>query len=142
MNTAREYAQALIAALEHIPEGHEDACVARFIAHIEHAGQTKLLPKIIRAIETEVSLRKEKNRATIFFARSQDAARYQVALGADIKALGGGTEEMTNVIDPYLVGGYMIKTRDRLLDRSTKRALVDLYQRICDSSITTQDSVV
>ncbi|MHB8652041.1 MAG: F0F1 ATP synthase subunit delta [Minisyncoccota bacterium] len=139
MTIARDYAHALTAVAADTPEGKEDIRIQRFLSHVRDAGHIKLLPKIMYEIEKEIAFRQDKARVTFFLARSDDKERYHDAMIADAKVLGVDSNHATIAIDPHLIGGYMIKTRDRLFDKSIKHTLIDLYHRMRHASITTYD---
>lgn len=46
--------------------------------------------------------------------------------------------ELTTVIDPELIGGFMLEMNDKLIDASVRRDLMDMRKTILDKSYTVQ----
>lgn len=102
----------------------------RLVAVVRKAGHTRLLPKISISFER---LMKEKTRAaatTVTVARSEviEAQAESIAEGA--RTLGVAPETLSFTVDPTLSTGYRMRTRDKILDSSGKRALLELYRRM------------
>ncbi len=113
------YAQA-IERLE--KEGAKDIA-GTLITHLKSRGRLKLLPGIVR------ELQKREMRKNILSPHLEvaDESEKKTAEQA-AKALG---VEITSVeSNPALIRGWRLRSKDALVDRSGKRALIDLYRRI------------
>jgi F0F1-type ATP synthase delta subunit len=91
-------------------------------------GHQKLLPNIVH--ELEKRLTREQESVKILFAREEDKIRYKENIQADLLEIAKEKEEQSQEIDEKLVGGYRVETKNILIDRSYKRALIDLYQKL------------
>jgi len=40
------------------------------------------------------------------------------------------TETVKTVVDPSLIGGFTVQYRDTVVDKSYKRALLDIYRKV------------
>jgi F0F1-type ATP synthase delta subunit len=96
--------------------------VESLIAHLQSRGRTKLLPKILQTL---------KHRAS----QAVHTARLEVASEGEkthalqeAKALGLTPEHV--MVNHALIRGWRAWSKDQLVDRSGKRALIDLYQNI------------
>lgn len=101
----------------------EDAVMKNLMAHLKEKGRVKLLPSILRALKTSV----ERTRITgsvVEVAHKADGAhalREAKIAGIDAEAV---------VVNEALLSGWRGRAKGVLVDRSGKRALTDLYQRI------------
>lgn len=117
----KAYAQALQSALA--KGASEDAVADSLIAHLKEAGRLKLLPKILREL-TNLRARSQTVAARVEVASDAEAAS---AL-KEAEALGIHAKEA--VVNTALIRGWRARLGSTLVDRSAKRALIDLYRRI------------
>ncbi len=117
----KTYAQALNNALQN--GSKEDELVASLVSHLKAEGRMKLLPAILRELKT-LQARTKTLGATLEVAEEsgKDKAREEA------RALGIDAAEV--VVNPLLISGWRAREGGRLIDRSGKRALVDIYRRI------------
>lgn len=117
----KEYAQALAHS---IGRGSDEAkLVEGLMRHLKEEGRTKLLPGILR----ELKRLHARNRK---LAPSVEVASEAEAEGALAHARLEGVEAATAHVNPSLIRGWRARSGGRLIDRSAKKALVDLYQKI------------
>jgi F0F1-type ATP synthase delta subunit len=125
---ATSYAQALEIALRKKSEDVQAQLVKNFLVILRSRGHQKLLPNIVH--ELEKRLTREQESVKILFAREEDKIRYKENIQADLLEIAKEKEEQSQEIDEKLVGGYRVETKNILIDRSYKRALIDLYQKL------------
>ncbi len=118
----KTYAQALKSLLAR--EGaNEKQVMDQFFAHLKATGRMKLLPGIVRELKKAQML-----------ARSTDAlvevAHAGESAGAIAEAAKHGIIAEHAHVNPSLIRGWRARKDGMLIDRSGKRALVDLYRRI------------
>lgn len=101
----------------------ESDVMKNLMAHLERKGRVKLLPSILRDLKVEQA-RATVTGATVEVAKEEDAKQ---AL-ASAKAQGITAEKAQ--VNPLLLSGWRAREGGTLIDRSGKRALVDLYARI------------
>lgn len=117
--TAAEYAEAVsnLAA-----KGGKDAEIAGGLTRALRArGELKLLPAIVRALKSRAE-RSSGISARVEVAREKDA---DAALAAAKRA---GIEVSIAHVNPALISGWRAYGAGTLVDRSGKRALVELYR--------------
>lgn len=117
----KTYAQALYNALQ--KGSKEDELVSSLMQHLKAEGRLKLLPAILRELKT-LQARTRTLGATLEVATESGKA----AAFAEAKAEGIDAAEA--VVNPELISGWRAREGGRLIDRSGKRALVDIYRRI------------
>lgn len=101
----------------------EEAVFESLKSHLSATGRVKLLPRILYELRA-LSARKGKVAATVEVARESDAA------AALKEAKEAGIDADAAVVNDSLITGWRAKKEGVLIDRSGKRALIDLYRRI------------
>lgn len=117
----KEYAHALF-ELAQKPGTQADELVQKLVAHLKETGREKLLPRILRELK-RIEARAESFGELLEVASENEvkqAEREAQALGITAKAQVNGT----------LVSGWRARAGSRVIDRSGKRALLDLYREI------------
>jgi F0F1-type ATP synthase delta subunit len=117
----KQYAQALF-DLAQKPGASAADLVKRLMAHLKETGREKLLPRILR------EYRRIEARAQTFGEELEVASDKEAAKAStEAKSLGITAKPTVN---PALVTGWRARSGSRLIDRSGKRALIDLYRQI------------
>jgi F0F1-type ATP synthase delta subunit len=114
----KTYAKALASK----PEADSKKLVDTLVAHLRETGRLKLLPRILR------ELKRLDARATTLSETLEVASESEKAAATKEAKEMGITAEPT--INTDLVSGWRAQTGSRIIDRSGKRALLDLYKRI------------
>ena len=117
----KAYAQALVNVLQ--KGTNEDEAISSLMAHLKEAGRLKLLPAILRELRT-LNARTQVLDAAVEVATEAESAS---ALSA---AASEGISARKATINPLLIRGWRAREGGRLIDRSGKRALIDIYRRI------------
>lgn len=116
----KAYAQA-IAAL--IGRGmKEEEAFTKLRAHLAASGRLKLLPQLLRELKA-IEARSRTSSPVLEAATAKDAEDGQ----AEARSRGVAAETRIN---PELVSGWRLTADGTVIDRSGKRALIDLYRRI------------
>lgn len=118
-----EYARLLAVAAE-----HEDAQVGvrateKLIAHLKSVGRIKMLGDILRELRTLVA-RRRAARPVLEIADQKEST------GALAAARAAGFTVADARVNESLIRGWRVRGEGRLLDRSAKRALVDIYTNV------------
>ena len=124
-----EYAHALMMALKGVKGKEAEERAERFVALLRRAGHIRLLPKILATCERTTAERARKDGVIVSVAKEGDAHMYAGDIKKAAAEMGAGDEALTIRTDETLVGGYSVKTRDKIIDRSFKRALLTIYHR-------------
>lgn len=117
----KAYAEAIYGAVE--KGSSEDSVFEALKKHLAATGRMKLLPRIMHELKALIA-RRTRLSPTVEVSRKEDA---QTAL-SEAKAL--GIEATDVVVNDTLVSGWRARKEGLLVDRSGKRALIDLYRRI------------
>ncbi len=100
-----------------------DETVAKLIRHLKSAGRLKMLPQIVSELR-KVAARRAAHKPVLEIAHEKDKAHaLKEAAEAGIKA-----ERV--VVNHSLIRGWRAREAGKLIDRSGKRALVEIYQKI------------
>lgn len=92
-------------------------------------GHQKLLPGILRNVEKILAASSPADQAILTVADSSVVSKYTAEIKAYLEEL-GAIDQPKVEIDPSLIGGYIIGTRNKSIDRSYKKQLITLYRTI------------
>lgn len=117
----KEYAQALY-NLAHQPNAHAADLVKKLVAQLKESGREKLLPHILREYQRLEARSQSLNESLEVASEHEkaDAVREAKQLGIEAHPR----------INKDLVSGWRAQKGSRIIDRSGKRALLDLYRTI------------
>ncbi len=100
-----------------------DVAVTKLVRHLKSMGRMKMLPQIVRELRTIAARRNALHpRLEVASAKEVPAAL------KDAKTLGIAVEQVE--INPSLIRGWRAQSRGRLIDRSAKQALIQIYQKV------------
>jgi len=117
----KEYAQALF-SLAQKPNASADDLVNKLRKNLQDTGREKLLPRILRELK-RIEARAESFGEALEVASDAERASAQ----KEARQLGIAADAQVN---PELISGWRARSGSRVIDRSGKRALVELYRRI------------
>lgn len=117
----KEYAQALREMLQKGTD--ESQIVEGLVQHLKEEGRLKLLPGIVRELKGLQAIA-DKRAARVEVANAEEAT------AALAEARSEGIDAPLATINPSLIRGWRAQENGILIDRSAKKALVDLYQKI------------
>ncbi len=117
------YTRVLELAAESKDEKVAEEAVHKLIAHLKSAGRIKMLPQIVSELRM-IAARRRALKPHLEVASEQEtaAARKEAAVL--------GIEADTVQITPSLISGWRARANGKLIDRSGKRALIDIYQKV------------
>ncbi len=117
------YTTILEAIAEVEDQAAADAAVTKLIRHLESAGRMNALPMILR------ELRRIAARRYAARPRVEAASEGECAAALRAAAQEGITAPAARV-NPALIRGWRAIGNGRLVDRSGKGALIDIYQKV------------
>lgn len=120
----KEYAQAVF-ALSQKPGANATELVKKLVTHLNKTGRMKLLPHIARELG-RIEARAETFEEHLEVASEQEKAQAQ----REANELGIHAKAQVN---ESLVSGWRARVGSRVIDRSGKRALIDLYRQITNA---------
>lgn len=117
-----DYAQAVL--LARTREGASDeSVVTGLIRNLKETGRMKLLSGILRELK-RLEARAAKTAPTLELASEKDRTAAEAVLAA------AGVTPRETIVNPSLIRGWRARANGVLMDRSAKRALIDIYQKI------------
>jgi len=128
---AQWYAEALHRALRGKHESEIERIVARFGDVVRTRGHAGLLAHIAQEFDTVSRRAREHQKVFLVSAdekgRARGAFAYEHYQREDVISPEAISEE---IVDKTIVGGYQLRGKNWVLDRSYKSSLVDLYNNI------------
>ena len=119
----RRYVALLDSALR---DGSGELFAKNFVTYLKKRGHYSLLPQIV-----ERFLRSgERKAGLVTVAKEEDAEKYAQSIAAGLSALGVEKGAYEVRVDDRAVGGYTVRAYGKLIDRSYRSALVQLYQNV------------
>lgn len=106
-----------------------EAITKSFVELITNNGRENLLVEIAQAFDAQVKKYKGIVPITIVTATTLHNDTKQSIL-SKVKGLVSGTLEVTEEIDPSIIGGFVVKMDGRQIDASVANQLNDLKQRL------------
>ncbi|HET8575356.1 MAG TPA: F0F1 ATP synthase subunit delta [Candidatus Paceibacterota bacterium] len=123
------YAQVLTLTLKGKTPEEASRLLKNFLEVLAARGHRKLLPGIVAELEKEKEA-EAGNKARFTVARKSDLEKFRKSALFDLERLGVKDAELVTKEDDSLVGGYRVETRSAMVDRTHKRALLDLYRKL------------
>lgn len=124
-----DYTRLLEATVELAPHGSEhadfvaDEAVKKLVAHLRSLGRAKMLPKVLYELR-KVAARRRALAPVVEVAHKDEAD------GALREAAAAGIRASHARINTSLIRGWRGRSDGLLIDRSAKRALVEIYQNV------------
>jgi len=127
MELSQKYAQALYELTKDKPKEEQESIFADFIKVLGEKGHSKLLPGILKNFERLVS---EGESSYINFIVADEKAKdiYK----SELKNYKDHLKQNLKVkiwLDKNIIGGFIIRTKDLIIDKSYKTALINLYNK-------------
>ncbi|MEK9184533.1 MAG: hypothetical protein AAB892_02300 [Patescibacteria group bacterium] len=116
------YAAALASAASK-PDADEAKLVSGLVKHLESVGRMKLLPGILRELKAKEA-RAQALAPILEVASDGEKAAAVTAAKAE------GIETKDVRVNDSLISGWRVRSGSKLIDRSGKQALVELYRNI------------
>ena len=117
-----QYTRLLESAALANDERLADQAVHKLIAHLKSTGRMKMLPAVMTEL-TKLALRRKLLSPSLEVASEKERS---IALK---EAKEAGIEAAEAVVNPSLVSGWRGFSGGKLVDRTGKRALIDIYQK-------------
>lgn len=118
-----EYARILKAVAESDDAPAKEEAVTRLIVHLKSTGRIKLLVGILKKLKV-IEARRLKRSPRVEVARAGESS------AALTEAAQEGIVASHAHVNESLIKGFRAQAVGKLVDRSAKRALIDLYQNL------------
>ena len=126
META--YAQALEKMIENGKKPKE--AVRALYENLRRLGRASLFPKIGRAFERIAQRNHARNAIILSVAQAKEERAAQKAARTILSGMDFQDAAVTTHVDESLIGGWRLEGRERLMDNSYKRHLLDIYRTV------------
>jgi F0F1-type ATP synthase delta subunit len=110
-----------------IQGGSGEDFAKKFIAYLAKRKHLGLLPAILARL---TKLGVQGQGAIVTVARVEDAKKFANVIASELSSLNSDAGTYTVKVDDRAVGGYAVRGKGRLVDRTYRSALVSLYQKI------------
>ena len=90
-------------------------------------GRIDLIPHIAKTFARLAARHRQREGVVLTVAREKDERKAITAVKALLKEMGAQRSDVEVRIDDTLVGGWRLEGRERLVDASFKKYLVDMY---------------
>lgn len=100
-----------------------DVAVTKLIAHLKSSGRMNMLPKIAHELRRVCARRRAIAPRVEVAHKKEEAAALRAAAELGIVA-------KTVEVNPALIHGWRARGGGRLIDRSAKHALAQIYQKV------------
>lgn len=118
-----DYVRILSRIAEYCDDNAAAHAVRKLVAHLESTGRVKMLPQILRRLKA-LAARRAALAPEVEVAHEHDAHAALQAAAAE------GIEAKHAKVNAALIAGWRGQAGDRLVDRSAKAALVNIYQKV------------
>ena len=116
-------------------DGKLDKLTSSFFDIVIKKGRESLLPDIAHAFIEQYNIHNEITSATITTAeRVSNDVIDDIKKNIDTMGVSSKNIVVTEVIDPEIIGGYILQVGDKLLDASVKASLAKMKQEIVDNT--------
>lgn len=128
MKLAEAYAYALYELSEEVTGvTRDEEYIERFLVLLSKRGHSTLLPRILREYERIKERFTEKESNVLVCAKQSDIKRYSDEIKEHIQDT--DSAEVEAQIDETLIGGYVFKSGEIVVDNSYKKMLLSLYRK-------------
>ena len=118
-----DYTRLLESVAELGDEHAAGVAIDKLIHHLASSGRIKMLPQIATELK-KVVRRREAARPVLEVAHEREKPT------ALREAKAAGIEANRVFVNPALIQGWRARAKGKLVDRSVKSALVDIYQKV------------
>lgn len=92
-------------------------------------GRQTLMPKVARSFERLAARDRGRNGVVLSVAATKEARSALTQTKKLLRDLDVGAKAVTTHVDETLIGGWRLEGRERLVDASFKKYLLDMYNR-------------
>lgn len=127
MNQAELYAQTLHKAAQKKDSDSFDSFFTKFVAVLKTKGHSKLMPAVLRSLQSIDKTNKSAQSSVLIVrdASQKEALKEQLAQEGELFG------ENTRVVeDKNVVGGYILKNKTSMIDKSYRSKLIGLYKKL------------
>jgi F-type H+-transporting ATPase subunit delta len=117
--------------LEALLKGGVSEITFRFINLLVSKGRENVFPSIVKEALAQLRIMNNIQAATVKTASTLDDDSKARVL-AEVAKLHDGEVELTEIVDPSLIGGFILRMDDKEIDASIKRQLSTLRRKLTE----------
>lgn len=118
--------------LTQVFSGHVGEMTSKFIALITDKGREYLLGGIAHAYVLQYKIYKKVSQAEVISATPLDAES-KAKIEALVQKLAPGLSDLKETVNPDVIGGYMLKVGDQMIDASVSTQLRELRREFTEN---------
>ena len=120
----RRYATLVMDAVK---RGAGDDFAKKLVAYLKKRGHTSLLPGIVARVER---MSGSSTGARVMLAKASDAEKFAQSIASTLTTLNVAAGDYAVTVDERVVGGFAVLGKGKVVDKTYRTALVNLYQKI------------
>lgn len=124
MINAKQYAKALHGG------SVDSGFINGFLELVKARGHVRLLPRILLEFEKLEQVSDGDGSVSVTVAREGDLEKLKSDIRMRVKELGVAEGDVVTEVDEKVVGGFIVKGRDTLIDMSHRSMLIGLYKKL------------
>lgn len=105
------------------------AIVKTILSHLKQSGQLDLLPGVVEGLQKSPEYQNSKNRVMLTSASSMTTPELAQVHRYLKKSL-GSAYDLTQIIDPQLVGGFTLQINDTFIDASVLGKINSVHNKL------------
>ena len=110
-------------------EQHADHAIDALKKYLKRRGHAKFYPSILKGIKRELLEHTARNATKVTVARSQDITKFESEI-KEILQTHNLLLTYSVIVDPTIIGGYIVRGKHTKIDHSYKMALFQKYQSL------------
>ena len=122
-----DYSSALFELLAKGSQG--DALLESLQSLLKKKGHERLYASILKDLLAKFEKDKQRNSIQVMVGREKDIPHLKESILEAMATLGTEKEFLSHV-DTTLIGGFKIKSHDKVIDRSYKKQLLTIYRSL------------
>lgn len=103
--------------------------VKTILSHLKQSGQLDLLASVVEGLQKSPEYQNSKNRVTLTSASAMTAAELAQVHRYLKKSL-GSAYDLSEIIDPTLVGGFTLQVNDTFIDASVLGKINSVHNKL------------
>lgn len=120
----RRYATLVMNTLK---SGGDSEFAKKLVAYLKKRGHASLLPAIVQRVER---MAQNTSGARVMLAKASDAEKFAQSIASALTTLNVAAGDYAVTVDERVVGGFAVMGMGKVVDKTYRTALVNLYQKI------------
>ncbi len=121
------YIQAVIDLIE---DGRDPSEIIKGLKkNLQEKGYESILPSVLHGVLKRLSAKSQNDSTTVTVARKSDLEKYSKMIKDALQEM-GVDDSYETCVDENIIGGYIVKNKNKVVDNSYKKVLANLYHKI------------